>query len=160
MLYYLIEYLDRLYDVPLLQVTQLVEVRATLAFPTALSLAFILGGLIIRCLRRHQLSEKVHGDLSVDNAHKASTPTMGGLIILLSVLSAILPWGDVCAPYVWLVVLAVVGAGALGLADDYIKTVEGNKEGLTPRVKLIWQAILATLVGCPLCFHPQVAGVR
>lgn len=160
MLYYLIEYLGRLYDVPLLQVMQFIVVRATLAAFTALVIALFLGKRIIRWLRKHQLGEQVRGDLIVDHAHKAGTPTMGGIIILLSILSGILMWGDVRALYVWLIVLAVVGAGVIGLADDYIKTIKKNKKGLTPCVKLIGQATLGILVGTALFFHPQFADVR
>ncbi|NBB86167.1 MAG: phospho-N-acetylmuramoyl-pentapeptide-transferase, partial [Bacteroidetes bacterium] len=160
MLYYLIEYLDRLYDPPGFQVVQFITVRAALAAVTALFIALFLGKRIIRWLRAQQLGERVRDDVIVSHAHKAGTPTMGGVIILLSILGATLLWGALQEVYVWLIVLATAWMGAFGFADDYIKTVKQDKRGLAPRIKVVGQVTLGILVGGVLYFHPAFAEVR
>ncbi|NBC00133.1 MAG: phospho-N-acetylmuramoyl-pentapeptide-transferase [Bacteroidetes bacterium] len=160
MLYYLIEYLDRLYDPPGFQVVQFITVRAALAAVTALFIALFLGKRIIRWLRAQQLGERVRDDVIVSHAHKAGTPTMGGVIILLSILGATLLWGALQEVYVWLIVLATAWMGAFGFADDYIKTVKQDKRGLAPRIKVVGQVTLGILVGAVLYFHPEFAEVR
>ncbi len=160
MLYYLIEYLDRLYDPPGFQVVQFITVRAALAAVTALFIALFLGKHIIRWLRAQQLGEQVRDDVIVSHAHKAGTPTMGGVIILLSILGATLLWGALQEVYVWLIVLATAWMGAFGFVDDYIKTVKRDKRGLAPRIKVVGQVTLGILVGAVLYFHPQFAEVR
>ena len=160
MLYYLIEYLDRLYDPPGFQVVQFITVRAALAAVTALFIALFVGKRIIRWLRAQQLGERVRDDVIVSHAHKAGTPTMGGVIILLSILGATLLWGALHEVYVWLIVLATAWMGAFGFADDYIKTVKQDKRGLAPRIKVVGQVTLGILVGAVLYFHPEFAEVR
>jgi phospho-N-acetylmuramoyl-pentapeptide-transferase len=160
MLYYLIEYLDRLYDPPGFQVVQFITVRAALAAVTALFIALFVGKRIIRWLRAQQLGERVRDDVIVSHAHKAGTPTMGGVIILLSILGATLLWGALQEVYVWLIVLATAWMGAFGFADDYIKTVKQDKRGLAPRIKVVGQVTLGILVGAVLYFHPEFAEVR
>lgn len=160
MLYYLIEYLDRLYDPPGFQVVQFITVRAALAAVTALFIALFIGKRIIRWLRAQQLGEQVRDDVIVSHAHKAGTPTMGGVIILLSILGATLLWGALQEVYVWLIVLATAWMGAFGFVDDYIKTVKRDKRGLAPRIKVVGQVTLGILVGAILYFHPEFADVR
>ena len=160
MLYYLISYLERLYEPPGFQVVQFSTVRAGLAAITALALALFAGRSIIGWLSRQQLGERVRegtGAGAVSHAHKAGTPTMGGLILLLSILGATLLWGDVANVYVWLAMLATGWMGAFGFADDYIKTIRKDKKGLLPRVKIIGQVGIGLIVGAVLYFHPRFA---
>jgi len=160
MLYYLISYLEELYQPPGFQVIQFITVRAGLAAITALALALFAGRSIIRWLARKQFGEQVReGDAAgvIDHAHKAGTPTMGGVIILLSILGATLLWGAIAETYVWLILLATAWMGAVGFADDYIKTVQKNKDGLPARTKVAGQVGIGVVVGAVLYFHPSFA---
>ena len=163
MLYYLIYYLEQLYEPPGFQVIQFTTVRAALAAITALFIAMFVGRSIINWLSIKQLGESVReGEEAgvVNHAHKAGTPTMGGVIILLSVLGATLLWGAITQVYVWLAMLAMVWMGAIGFADDYIKTVKKNKEGLSARVKILAQVGIGIIVGSVLYLHPQFSEFR
>lgn len=158
MLYYLIDYLEQLYQPPGFQVIRYITVRATLAAITALFISLFIGRYIIDWLGQKQLGERVReGDTAgvVSHAHKAGTPTMGGIIILLSILTSTLLWGAVGQIYVILAVLAIVWMGLFGFLDDYIKTVRKQKDGLPPKVKLVGQVALGVLVGSVLYFLPQ-----
>ena len=142
MLYYLIEWLEQAYQPPGFQVIQFITVRAGLAAATSLAIALFAGRGIIRWLARKQIGEQVREGQAagaVSHAHKAGTPTMGGVIILLAILTGVLLWADIAQPYVWLSLLATAWMGAVGFADDYIKTIKKNKEGLSPKVKIAAQ---------------------
>lgn len=157
MLYYLISYLEQLYQPPGFQVIQFITVRAALAAMTALVIALFAGRSIIKWLKRQQLGEQIRkGEDAgvVSHAHKAGTPTMGGIIILLSILGATLLWGDIGETYVWLAMLATTWMGAVGFADDYIKTVKKRKDGLAPRYKILGQVGIGVVVGSVLYFSP------
>ena len=78
---------------------------------------------------------------------KAGTPTMGGLLILTSALVPTLLWADLTNPFIWIAVLATVGFGAIGFADDYLKIVRRSHHGLLPRYKMGWQIVVAAGVG-------------
>ena len=160
MLYELFAFLQRTIDPPGFQVFQFITVRASLAALTALVIALFAGRRIIRWLERQQLGERVRtGTASgtIDHAHKAGTPTMGGLIILLSLLGSVLLWGDLKEPYVWLAIAATAWMGAVGFADDYIKTVRKQKEGLSAWTKIAAQVGIGVLVGSVLYFTPAFA---
>jgi len=160
MLYYLISYLEQQYQPPGFQVIQFITVRAALAAMTALIIALVVGRGIIRWLERQQLGEQVReGEAAgvVSHAHKAGTPTMGGLIILLSMLGATLLWGAIAKTYVILAMAATAWMGAVGFADDYIKTVLKQKDGLAPRYKIAAQVLVGLAVGGVLYFSPAFA---
>ncbi|MEQ9103393.1 MAG: phospho-N-acetylmuramoyl-pentapeptide-transferase [Rhodothermales bacterium] len=163
MLWYLIQYLERTFEPPGFQVFQFTTVRASLAALTALIIALFVGKHIIAWLQTRLLGERVReGELAgaVDHTHKAGTPTMGGLIILLSVLGATLLWGAIAEVYVWLVMLATAWMGAFGFMDDYIKVVKRDKSGLSARLKVFGQVSIGLIVGTVLYFHPQSSDIR
>ena len=163
MLYYLILYLEEQFQPPGFQAVQFITVRAALAAITALVIALFVGRRVIRWLRRQQLGEQVReGEAAgaVDHSHKAGTPTMGGVIILMAILGATLLWGALAEVYVWLIILATAWMGGFGFADDYIKVVKKDKKGLAPRVKIIGQVSLGLIVGGVLYFHPQFAQIH
>lgn len=163
MLYYLMKYLERVYEPPGFQIIDYSTVRAALAAITALLISLFIGRSIIEWLRKKQLGETVRAGTdagAVDHSHKQGTPTMGGLIILLSVLGATLLWGAIGEVYVWLILLATAWMGAFGFADDYIKVVRKNKTGLSARVKLTGQITLGLIVGSVLYFHPKFSEIR
>ncbi len=163
MLYFLLDWLEKTYEPPGFQMFGFITVRAALAAFTALVISMIIGKRIIRWLQEHQFKEQVRtGKVAgvVDHSHKAGTPTMGGLIILLALLTGTLLWGDLTNIYVQLIVLATVWMGLFGFADDYIKVVKKDKRGLASRTKLMGQVSLGLAVGTVLYIHPQFADVR
>ena len=163
MLYHLIEYLEAQFQPPGFQAVQYITVRAALAAITALALSLVVGRRMIRWLHRKQIGEQVREGTAagfIDHAHKKGTPTMGGVIILFSMLLSTLLWGDLTEVYVWVAVLATAWMGAFGFADDYIKTVKLDKSGLPARIKLVGQISLGLLVGYVLYFHPRFESVN
>lgn len=158
MLYYLIDYLEQIYQPPGFQMIRFITVRATLAAITAMFISLFIGRNIINWLSRKQLGERVReGETAgvVSHAHKAGTPTMGGIVILLSIITATLLWGAIAEIYVILALLSICWMGVFGFLDDYIKTVKKNKEGLPPSVKLIGQIAIGVIIGTILYFLPQ-----
>ncbi len=158
MLYHLFQWLEATYQPPGFQVFNFITVRASLAAVTALLIALFAGKRIILFLRTRQLGETVReGDDAgaVSHEHKAGTPTMGGVIILLALCGATLLWGDLTNPYILLVLVATVWMGAIGFADDYIKVVRKDKEGVEEWVKLAGQITLGLVLGTALYFLPQ-----
>ena len=158
MLYHLIEYLERLYQPTGFQVIQFITVRAALAAITAMTLSLIAGRHIIIWLAKQQLGEQVRKGTAagfINHAHKRGTPTMGGVIMLMAILTATLLWADLTEAYVWVIVLATAWMGAFGFADDYIKVVRLDKSGLPAKIKLAGQISLGLAVGCVLYFLPQ-----
>ena len=162
MLYLLFDWLEKTYSPPGFQVFQFSTVRAGLAAATALLVALFAGKRIIVYLRTKQIGETVREGEdagAVSHAHKAGTPTMGGVILLLALVAGTLLWADLRNPYVWIALVATLWMGAFGFADDYIKTIGKNKEGIAPRVKLAGQLSLGALVAvCVLFFLPDVGG--
>lgn len=163
MLYYLIDYLEKLYQPPGFQLIRFINNRAVLAAITALVISLFFGRRVIRWLKEKQIGEKTregHSAGAVDHSHKAGTPTMGGVIILISVLGATLLWGAIAEVYVWLIVLVTLWMGAFGFADDYIKVVKKDKSGLPARIKLYGQISIGVIVGSVMYFHPKFKAVN
>lgn len=163
MLYYLFQWLEAQYQPPGFQMFEFITVRASLAAATALLIALLFGKRIIRWLQRHQFQEHIREGPSagvVSHAHKEGTPTMGGVIILTSLLGSTLLWGALGEVYVQLLILATVWMGLFGFADDYIKVVLRRKSGLAKRTKIVGQISLGVLVATVIYVHPQFAEVR
>ena len=163
MLYHLFTWLNEAYDPPGFDVFRFITVRATLAAGTALLIAIFGGKSIIRALRRRLIGETIReGEDAgvVSHAHKAGTPTMGGLILLLSLAGGVLLWGDLRNVYVWIALVATLWMGAFGFADDYIKVVKKNKKGLAERTKLVGQISLGLIVSLVLLWLHQLDGVH
>ncbi|MEO0471204.1 MAG: phospho-N-acetylmuramoyl-pentapeptide-transferase, partial [Bacteroidota bacterium] len=95
-----------------------------------------------------------------DHASKAGTPTMGGIIIIASVVIPTLLWGDIKNGYVWLIMLGTVWMGVIGFLDDYIKVAKKDKQGLKGKFKVIGQVGLGLIVGLTMLFHPDFMGSR
>ena len=163
MLYFLIEYLESIYQPPGFQIVQFISVRAGLAAFTALVLSTLVGRRIIRWLKRNQFGEQVRDAKDaggIDHSHKRGTPTMGGIILLIGIVGSTLLWGDLTEVYVWLAILSMLGMGAVGFADDYIKSIKKNKDGVPAMVKVVAQVAIGGLVGATLYFHPQFEEVQ
>jgi len=128
--------------------------RAAYATVTALLIAFFIGPVIIRFLRKRQIGQHERSDGPGTHLVKEGTPTMGGLIILLSVIVPTLLWGMLDNQYLLLVLVSTVWMGLIGLLDDYLKVMRHCSKGLIGRYKLIGQFALGLAVGCWLYFAP------
>lgn len=158
MLYHFLHWLEQIYEPPGFQVFEFITVRASLAAATALLIALFGGRRIIDFLRKNQLGETVREGIdagAVSHSHKAGTPTMGGVIILLSLFGAVLLWADLTNPYVLMALFATLWMGVFGFADDFIKVVQKNKQGVSEWVKIIGQVSLGVIVGSFLYFMPE-----
>jgi phospho-N-acetylmuramoyl-pentapeptide-transferase len=118
---------------------------------TALLIGLLIGPYVIERLREFQIGQYIREEGPQSHQKKSGTPTMGGVLICISILVPTLLWSDLSNPLVWLVVLSTVAFGAIGFADDYIKVVHRRNQGLTGRQKLGLQflasgAVAATLV--------------
>jgi len=124
--------------------------RTAFATLTALLIGLLIGPHLIESLREFQIGQFIREDGPQGHQKKAGTPTMGGLLILVAILVPTLLWSNLANPFVWLAVLATVGFGAIGFADDYIKVVHKRNLGLTFRAKMAAQIGLAILIAALL----------
>jgi len=109
---------------------------------------------MIESLKRYQIGQYVRNDGPKHHLSKAGTPTMGGLLIIMVVLIATLSWIDLSNVYAWLVLLALVGFGAIGFIDDYLKVVKKKSDGLAGRYKFSLQIIVASIIAGILYYLP------
>jgi len=156
MLYYLFEYLEKQYQFPGATLFQFLSFRAAMAVLFSLILATTLGKRIIVFLRNKQIGETVR-DLGLEGQQeKQGTPTMGGLIIIMSTLLPVVLFARLDNIYVLLLIVTTIWMGAIGFIDDYIKIFKKNKQGLKGRFKVLGQIVLGLMVGATLYFHPGV----
>lgn len=149
MLYYLFKYLDEL-DFPGAGMFHYITFRSACAIILSLLLATIIGKKVIRILQKQQIGEEIR-DLGLEGQmQKKGTPTMGGIIILLSILIPVLLFARLDNIYIQLMIISTVWLGAIGFADDYIKVFRKHKEGLKGRFKVIGQVGLGLIVGITL----------
>ena len=118
--------------------------RTVFASLTALLIGLLIGPYVIDRLREFQIGQYIREEGPQSHQKKSGTPTMGGVLICISILVPTLLWADLSNPYVWLVMLSTLAFGAIGFADDYIKVVHRRNLGLTARAKLGLQ-LLASL---------------
>lgn len=155
MLYYLFEYLDKL-DFPGAGMFQFVMFRSAMAAVFSLLIGVFAGKKIISILQQKQIGETIR-DLDLEGQYsKRGTPTMGGVIIIISILSSILLFGKLENIYIILMMVSTVWLGALGFADDYIKVFRKDKEGLEGKFKIIAQVGLGLIVGLTIYFSPEM----
>lgn len=143
MLLYLTEYLSQFNSG--FQVFQYLTVRGIFSILTALALSLLIGPYMIRRLNYHQISQVIRDDGPDSHLSKAGTPTMGGALILMSIIVSSLLWADLSNPYVWVVVLVTGFFGAIGWVDDYRKIFEQSPKGLSPRWKYFWQSVVGLI---------------
>lgn len=155
MFYYLFNYLDKMYDMPGAGMFSFISFRAGLAFMTALIFSTLVGKKIIDKLQQLQIGETIR-DLDLEGQmSKKGTPTMGGVIILLSILVANLCFGMLHNVYMILMLITTIWLGALGFADDYIKVFRKNKDGLHGKFKIVGQVGIGLIVGLTLYLSPD-----
>ncbi|MDG1711089.1 MAG: phospho-N-acetylmuramoyl-pentapeptide-transferase [Flavobacteriaceae bacterium] len=156
MLYYLFELLEKLYQLPGASVFKYISFRAAAAVIISMGFSMVFGARIIAYLKRQQIGESIR-DLGLEGQkEKEGTPTMGGLIIILSTLIPVLLLARLNNIYIILLLITMVWMGFIGWVDDYIKIFKKNKEGLQGRFKIIGQVLLGICVGAILYFNPDV----
>ncbi|MDO8480127.1 MAG: phospho-N-acetylmuramoyl-pentapeptide-transferase [Candidatus Rokubacteria bacterium] len=153
MLYYLLPPLSPMFGV--LNVTRYITFRTAAASLTALLISLVFGPWLIRKLRDFQIGQIIRQEGPQSHRAKAGTPTMGGLLILTAAIVPTLLWADLANPYIWIAVLATLGFGAIGFADDYLKIVRRSHHGLIPRYKMGLQIVVALGVGVALLVLAQ-----
>ncbi len=154
MLYDLFNYLNTI-DIPGAGMFQYISFRSTLAFVISLFIAMIIGRKIINKLQKLQIGETIR-DLSLEGQlSKKGTPTMGGIIIIIATLIPCLLVGRLNNIYMILMLVTTVWLGVLGFADDYIKVIKKNKEGMKGKFKIIGQVGLGLIVGLTLYLSPD-----
>ena len=159
MLNWLVHFLDKNFDIPGLGMFQYLSFRSIGAIILALVIGSAVGSRMIKYLRRKQIGETVRELGLSGQSEKAGTPTMGGIIILISILIPVLLLGDLSNIYVWLMIISTVWLGLLGFADDYIKVFRKHKEGLKGKFKIVGQVGLGIIVGTVMCLSEQVVVV-
>lgn len=148
MLLWLTEYLAQFYSG--FNVFQYLTMRAILGALTSLFIALMIGPMLIRSLSKYQIGQTVRDDGPETHLAKAGTPTMGGLLILISISFSTLCWARLDNRFIWVVFLVTLAFGVIGWVDDYRKVVRQDPIGLPPRWKYFWQSVVGLLAACCL----------
>ncbi len=125
-----------------MRVFQYLTFRAVMGAMTALLIGLIAGPWVIRRLRELKIGQPVRGYGMETHLSKSGTPTMGGVLILLSIAFSTLLWADLSNRFVWIVLIVTLGFGAIGWADDWRKVVRKDPEGMPSREKFMWQTLI------------------
>ena len=129
--------------------------RTIYASLTAFLICFLLGPWVIRKLSYLQVGQYIREDGPQSHHQKAGTPTMGGVLIVMAVSLSTLLWADLGNPFIWIVLLVLMGFGTIGFIDDYLMQVKKRSKGLTGKGKLILQTLLALLTGYLVVICPD-----
>src|SRR6266576_3220107 len=143
------------YLVKALNVFQYVTFRTAYASVTAMLISFLFGRKLIGGLKRWNIGQQIREEGPQAHIAKRDTPTMGGLLIIGSVIVSTLLWARLNGLYIWITILATVGFGAVGFADDYVKLVKHRSLGLTGKQKLLFQLLIAIAVWLVLYISTQ-----
>lgn len=130
-----------------LRVFQYVTFRTAFASLTALFLGIALGPWLIEKLRQFQIGQHIREDGPKSHQKKAGTPTMGGILIVISIVVPTLLWANLRTPYVWVAMFGLVSFGAIGFYDDYTKVRRMRNLGLTGRMKILLQLLASLVIG-------------
>lgn len=157
MFYYLFDYINKNFNPPGFDVFRFLSFRSALSAITALLISFYFGPKIIAMLKKNQVDQPIREEGPKTHLKKAGTPTMGGLIILVSVVFPVLIWSDVKSVYIILVLFGTVFLGMVGFLDDYLKVVKKLPKGLIARYKLMGQIFVGLVVGVAIYYLPEFA---
>lgn len=152
MLYYLL-YSLRYFFSPF-NVVGYITFRIILAIATAIILSFILYPFFIAYLQKTQILQIIRDDGPKTHLNKSGTPTMGGLMILVVILVTTLLWADTVNHFILWLILATIWLGFLGYMDDFLKVIKKHPKGLSPKLKLLAQIILAIAISIYIYFYP------
>lgn len=156
MFYYIADYLQRCCDVPGVGVFQYISFRTAAAIIVSLLISMVFGTKWISYLNKKQVGETIR-DLGLEGQlAKQGTPTMGGLIILASVLIPTLLFAKLDNIYILLMIFTTVWLGSVGFLDDYIKVFRKNKKGLSGKYKILAQVILGLVIGATMYFSNSI----
>ena len=157
MIYHLVEYFKQIgIDIPGQGLFGYLSFRAIAAFTTALLISIFAGRRIIEWLQKKQIGETIR-DLGLEGQmQKKGTPTMGGIIIFISLIIPVLIFGDLTNIYTILLLISTAWFFFLGFTDDYIKVFKKNKDGLSEKKKLLGQGAMALAIGLAVCFSDQI----
>lgn len=160
MLYYLFEFLKEVYEIPGLGAFKYITTRSAAAAVTSLILTFYFGPKIINWLKKNQIGEARKIEAPKTHWSKEGTPTMGGIIIVLSIVIPVILWADISSTFIILILIATLWLFGVGLLDDYLKVVKKYRKGLIERYKLILQFIIGLVVGLAVYYLPEFEQVR
>ncbi len=156
MLVYLTEYLTQIHSG--FGVFQYLTLRVIFGVLTALSIAFLVGPMMIRRLKITQgVGQPIRNDGPISHLGKVGTPTMGGLLILVAMIISTLLWADLNNRYVWIVLLVTIAFGIIGYIDDYKKLILRDPKGLSSRKKFTYQSIVGFIAAVVLYLSAQSA---
>ena len=157
MIYHLIEYLKEIgIDIPGQGLFGYLSFRAIISFTVALLISIFAGKRIIGWIQKKQIGEEIR-DLGLEGQmQKKGTPTMGGIIIFLSIIIPVLLFADLTNIYNILLIISAIWFFLIGFADDYIKVFKKNKEGMSEKGKLIAQGILGLAIALSVCFSDDI----
>lgn len=153
MLYHLLYPLHK--TISVFNVFRYITFRTIYASLTAFLICFLLGPWVIQQLSRLQIGEYISDDGPETHHKKAGTPTMGGMLIIFSIVVSTLLWTNLTNYYVWIVLLATVGYGAIGFYDDYLMQIKKRSKGLSIRNKFLLQVIMAVITGTLVYLCPD-----
>ncbi len=156
MLYYLFEYLETTYQLTGASLFQYLSFRSALTFILALIISTIFGKKIIEFLKSKQIDENIRKLNLPGENDKKGTPTMGGIIIVLSTLIPIFLFSDFKNIYILILIITTIWLTIFGFLDDYIKVFKKDKRGLRGSIKIIAQVILGLFIGLMVYFHPEI----
>tara|TARA_B100000131_G_C18118943_1_gene612202 strand:- start:2030 stop:3229 length:1200 start_codon:yes stop_codon:yes gene_type:complete len=156
MLYHLFDYLDKTFDFYGAGVFQYISFRAGMASFLSLLISMVFGKYIISFLKKNQFSESIR-DLGLSGEKvKKGTPTMGGIIIILSIVIPTFLFSKLSNIYVIIMLIVTIWMGIIGFLDDYLKISKKNKDGLKPKFKIFGQISLGVIIGLILVFHDDI----
>ncbi|QJQ06965.1 phospho-N-acetylmuramoyl-pentapeptide-transferase [Undibacterium piscinae] len=150
MLLWLVQFFKQ--DLGLLRVFSFITFRAVFATMTAISIGLFAGPAVIRMLTRLKVGQAVRTDGPKTHLVKSGTPTMGGVLVLISIGISTLLWADLSNRFIWVVLIVTLGFGAVGWVDDYRKVVYQDPEGMRSREKYFWQSLVGIVAAVYLAF--------
>jgi phospho-N-acetylmuramoyl-pentapeptide-transferase len=156
MFYYLADYLQNCCDVPGAGVFRFISFRTAAAVIVSLMISMVFGKTWIKYLNKRQVGETIRNLGLEGQMEKAGTPTMGGLIILASILIPTLLFAQLNNIYILLMIFTVLWLGFIGFLDDYIKVFRKNKNGLSGKYKILAQIVLGIIVGATMYFSDEI----
>ncbi len=136
---------------------QYITFRTAYATVTAMLISFIFGTIFIRLLQKHQMKESIRSDGPKTHLSKEGTPTMGGLLVLLSIILPTILWADLSNRFILIVLFVTLWMGILGFMDDFLKARLKQRKGLVAKKKFVGQIVLGLLLGLYLYWYPPSA---
>ncbi len=156
MIYHLLKYLQDTFGIDSFSSFDNISTRAILSIILSLMIAIIFGARIIKFLRRKQVGEDIRNLGLEGQMQKRNTPTMGGIIIIISFIVPVLLFANLSNIYIQLMLVSTVWIASIGILDDYIKVFKKNKEGLRGKYKLLGQMVLGLIIGLTMWSNDRI----